>query len=63
MRTLRVRVLSENGKWFFRWDNVHVPTACDIKGPYDRKEDAEAERQRFVDSEREKPFGTVFEWD
>ena len=57
----RVRVFGERRWWFFRWDNILIPTACKVVGPLASKEEAEAERQRFMDAERRKRPWVVFE--
>jgi len=54
MVTFKVRVFEERGSWFFRWDNVDVPTVCKVSAPLNSKEEAEAERQRFMEAEKKK---------
>lgn len=63
MRKFRVRIVEAKGKWFFRWDNVHVPTACGVSMPLCAKRDAESQMQQFMETERSKYPWTVFEPD
>jgi hypothetical protein len=59
--TFRTRVFEEGGSWFFRWDNVAVPTVRGITNPLRTKEEAESERQRFMDAEKRKRPWVAFE--
>jgi hypothetical protein len=59
--TFRTRVFEEKSNWFFRWDNVAVPTACRVIGPLKSREEAESERQKFVAAEKKKRPLVVFE--
>ena len=61
MTTFNIRVFEEKGNWFFRWDNIAVPTACRITGPLTSKEEAESEKQRFIEAEKKKRPWVVFE--
>ena len=61
--TFRIRVFEENGSWFFRWDNVAVPTVCSVTPPLRTREEADSEKKRFIESEREKTRGATFELD
>jgi hypothetical protein len=63
MTTFRVRVFEQNGNWFFRWDNVAVPTACGITSPLASREDSESERQTWMETEKKKRPWAVFELD
>lgn len=59
--TFKTRVFQDKGSWFFRWDNVHVATACRVIEPLGTREDAESEKERFVETERQKRPWVVFE--
>jgi hypothetical protein len=61
MTTFKVRVFDEGGSWFFRWDNVAVPTACGVTKPLKTKEEAESERRRFMEAEKKKRSLVAFE--
>jgi hypothetical protein len=61
MATFRMRVFEEKGAWFFRWDNVHVPTVCRITVPLATKEEAESEMRHFMETERKKRPWVTFE--
>jgi hypothetical protein len=61
MLTLKTRVFEENGNWFFRWDNVDVPTMCGVTNPLKTKEATETERQRFMEAKQKKRPLVVFE--
>jgi hypothetical protein len=61
MTRFKIRVFKENGSWFFRWDNVAVPTACGVTGPLSSKNEAEFEQQRFVEDETKKRPLVTFE--
>jgi hypothetical protein len=61
MTTFRTRVFEEKGNWYFRWDNVAVPTVCGVTKPLKTKEDAESEKQQFVEAEKKKRSWVVFE--
>ncbi len=61
MTTFRTRVFEEKRNWYFRWNNVAVPTACGVTQPLKAKEDAESERQKFVEAEKKKRPWVVFE--
>lgn len=61
MVTFKVRIFEENGKWFFRWDNVDVPTVCRVTGPLDSREEAESEKKQFIEAEKKKRPWAVFE--
>lgn len=61
MRTFRVRIFEDHGKWFFRWDNVDVPTVCGITTPLSSRQDAESQMQAFIEAERSKHPWTAFE--
>jgi hypothetical protein len=57
----RISVFNERGSWFFRWDNVDVPTVCSVAGPFGTKEEAESEQSRFVEDEKSKRPLVFFE--
>ena len=61
MRTFRVRIFENNGNWFFRWDNVHVPTVCGVTMPLRTKQEAESQKKDFIEAERIRHPWTVFE--
>ena len=61
MTTFRTRVFEENGRWFFRWDNVHVPTVCGVTMRLASKENAESEMRYFMETERKKRPSVTFE--
>jgi len=63
MRAFRLRIFEENGRWFFRWDNVNVPTACGLTLPLATRQEAESEMQGFVKTETPNHPWTVFESD
>jgi len=60
MTTFKIRVFEEGGRWFFRWDNVAVPTACGVTKPLETKEEAESERQCFMEAEKKKRSWVAF---
>ena len=60
MRTFRVRIFEDRGNWFFRWDNVHVPTKCRVTVPLRSKALAESKMHEFIDAERRKHPWTAF---
>jgi hypothetical protein len=61
MVTFKVRVFEQDGSWFFRWDNVNVSTVCKVSAPLKSKDEAEVEKQRFMDAEKKKRPWVVFE--
>ncbi len=61
MRKFKLRVFEVNGKWFFRWDNSHVPAVCGLTLPLATRRDAESEMQDFVAAEKRKYPWTVLE--
>jgi hypothetical protein len=56
-------VFEQNGSWFFRWDNIDVPTVCYVTSPLESKEQAESEKQLFMESEKQKTGMVSFESD
>jgi hypothetical protein len=64
MRRFRLAVYEENGNWLFRWSNISEPEwpplLEKIIGPCKDRQEAEAEKQKFIAAEKDKP-GTVFE--
>jgi hypothetical protein len=63
MRKFRLRIFEANGKWFFRWDNVDVPTKCRLTMPLPSKALAESRMHDFIDAERAKRPWTIFEYE
>lgn len=63
MRRFRVRTFEENGSWFFRWDNLDVPTACYVTPPLASRQEAESMKNTFIEAERKKNGSTSFESD
>ena len=61
MLTIKTKVFQEGGSWFFRWDNVDVPTVCGVTMPLKTKEEAESEKERFIEAERKKRPWVVIE--
>ena len=60
MRRFRTRIFEISGNWFFRWDNIDVPTVCDVTPPLVSKEEAESQMHEFIETEREKNGITIF---
>lgn len=63
MRNFKVKIFAIKGKWFFRWDNVHVPTVCGLTLPLATQQDAESAMRNFVTTEKRRHWWTVFESD
>jgi hypothetical protein len=63
MRRFRTRIFEENGRWFFRWDNVDVQTVCRVTPPLASREEAESRKQDFMDAEQRKNGMVSFESD
>lgn len=61
MAKFRTRVFEQGGSWFFRWDNIDVPTVCGVTPPLGSREEADAERRRFEDYEKRKRPWVLFE--
>jgi hypothetical protein len=62
MRRFKLRIFEANGKWFFRWDNVDVPTRCGVTMPLRSKAHAESRMHDFVNTEESKRPWTIFEY-
>ena len=68
MRKFKLAVYKGNDRtWCFRWWNVHCsdPQAATIHqglfGPCNDRQDAETEKKRFMETEKQKYPWTVFE--
>jgi hypothetical protein len=57
----RLRVFQENGNWFFRWDNLDVPTMRGLTGPLQTRNEAESARHKFTSAETKKRPWVTFE--
>ncbi len=60
MRRFRTRIFEIDGNWFFRWDNIDVPTVCYVTPPLASKEQAESKMHEFVETERKKNGIAIF---
>jgi hypothetical protein len=66
MTTFKTAVYERDGRWWFRWWNVGpdpkaAPFAQKLIGPCIDQQEAEIERQTFVEAERKKRPWVVFE--
>jgi len=68
VRKLNAAVYQDkNGNWYFRWWNVNPsdaqapPLHQGLVGPCKGEEEAEAEKRKFMEAEKEKHPWTVFE--
>jgi hypothetical protein len=66
VRKFKTSVFEKDAAWWFRWWNVSgepplLPLAQGLVGPYNDKQEAEAERHKFMDADKLKHPWVVFE--
>jgi hypothetical protein len=61
VRRFKIRVFEQGGAWFFRWDNIDVPTVCYVTPPLASKEQAESKKDAFMEAEKQKNGMVAFE--